>query len=124
VPGDYVTEPIAVVGGLHFAALSAGGNHTCGITSEGKAYCWGANYWGQVGDGTTQPRPFPVAVVAISAGANGHTCGVTVGGGVFCWGGNGPGPAAADGFDGQDGGRLGDSTTQNRLVPTPVVNLP
>src|SRR5207253_10285641 len=35
--------PIAVSGGLHFRSISAGLNHTCGVTLEGTLYCWGYN---------------------------------------------------------------------------------
>jgi len=29
---------------LSFRQLSAGYRHTCGVTSDNRAYCWGANY--------------------------------------------------------------------------------
>ena len=47
---------------LTFAHVSAGGAHTCGVTTEGVAYCWGWNGFGQLGDGTTTTRTKPVAV--------------------------------------------------------------
>jgi alpha-tubulin suppressor-like RCC1 family protein len=61
--------PTPVAGGHAFAAVSTGGSisagaHTCGVTQGGLAYCWGANHYGQVGDGTTangRVVPTPVA---------------------------------------------------------------
>jgi len=56
--------PTAVVGGLTFAELSAGGLHTCGIiTAAGVGYCWGANDQGQLGDNTRTDRLVPVEVM-------------------------------------------------------------
>jgi hypothetical protein len=43
--------------------------HTCGVTTDDRAYCWGAGMWGQLGDGEEAPdscgnpcRTHPVAV--------------------------------------------------------------
>src|SRR4029077_6200411 len=55
------SAPFAVT--LTFAAVSAGGDHTCGVTTTGAAYCWGANPSGGLGDGTTTERTSPVAVL-------------------------------------------------------------
>src|SRR5512132_4088985 len=38
--------PVAVVGGLKFRKIRAGGSHTCGLTLDGSAYCWGDNLRG------------------------------------------------------------------------------
>jgi alpha-tubulin suppressor-like RCC1 family protein len=57
-----VTTPTAVTGGLTLTRISAGADHTCGVTNAGSVYCWGANNSGQVGDGTQTQRLFPVIV--------------------------------------------------------------
>lgn len=83
--------PDSVLGGLRFSAVSTGAFHTCGLTTVGDAYCWGANDIGQLGDGTMTERTSPVSVsgglrfVALSAGS-GHTCGLTSTGAAYCWG--------------------------------------
>lgn len=102
--------PKAVSGSQAFQGITAGDDHTCAVTTGNRAWCWGANWTGGVGDGTTTLRIRPVQVAGgrafaqLSAGA-GWTCGVTTAGAGYCWG---------------LGGALGDGTRENRLVPTPV----
>src|SRR2546430_2355977 len=77
--------------GLAWAAVSAGFEHTCGLTTAGVAYCWGQGYAGKLGDGSTSDRSSPVLVaggvrfVSLSAGGH-HTCAVTAAGAAYCWG--------------------------------------
>ncbi|NBT26313.1 MAG: hypothetical protein EBT09_07120, partial [Actinobacteria bacterium] len=54
--------PVAVGGGLSFKALAAGGGHTCGLATDGRAYCWGWNSSGQLGVGPSGNWLVPVAV--------------------------------------------------------------
>src|SRR5207244_3231436 len=107
------STPFAVT--LTFAAVTASGLHTCGLTIvTGAAYCWGANGSGQLGDGTKTNQLTPVLVqapagvsfAAVTAGAA-HTCGVTAAGAAYCWGDNG--------F-----GQLGDGTTTSQSSPVLV----
>lgn len=59
-------NPTRVVGGLQFKWVTTNtySEHSCGITTLNRAYCWGANSSGRIGDGTSSiSRPQPTAVV-------------------------------------------------------------
>ena len=122
--GDDVESPAAPDGfappaataaqALAFVQVSGGNRHTCGITGDDRAYCWGFNFDGQLGDGSTTTRILTPAAVAgslrfrqVSAG-NQHTCGVTPANQAYCWGAN--------------SGALGDGTQTERLTPVLVGN--
>lgn len=104
--------PAPVAGTDRFVQLSLGGRHTCGITTDGRAMCWGENWAGQLGDGTASSRSVPTAVsgghrfrmISTASGfAEGtgvtptgqaqlaHTCALTDNGTPYCWGWNGVG---------------------------------
>ncbi len=104
--------PVPVSSSLAFASVSAGVAHTCAVTQDGAAYCWGRNVDGQLGDGSNATSPVPVAVsgelrfVAVSAG-NFHSCGLRADGVAYCWGGN-------------HRGQLGDGSETGRSSPVQV----
>jgi len=86
--------PVQVAGGFtDWTGVSANGSHTCGRRATGRAYCWGSDSAGQVGDGgTNTPRTVPTLVAggitnwtSVSAGAT-HSCGRRATGQLYCWG--------------------------------------
>ena len=87
------TVPVPVTGlDSGVIQISAGGSHTCAVTDNGSALCWGSNESGQLGNGTTTDSTMPVpvteldsGVVQISAGES-HTCAVKDDGSAWCWG--------------------------------------
>jgi alpha-tubulin suppressor-like RCC1 family protein len=56
-------SPVAVAGGLLSRAGATGAAHWCGVTTAARAYCWGNDNAGQLGDGSSITTSTPVAVV-------------------------------------------------------------
>lgn len=67
--------------------------HACTLATAGQVFCWGENFKGQLGDGTTTAHSAPAPAAGalrftwISTGGV-HTCGVTLTGEAYCWGSN------------------------------------
>lgn len=105
-----------VLSGKTVTAIEAGSGGGLAIGSDGRAYAWGDNSYGQLGDGTTTRRTSPVAVddsgvlsgktiTAVAAGL--HSLALSADGELFAWGYN-------------VSGGLGDGTTVDRAVPVRV----
>jgi alpha-tubulin suppressor-like RCC1 family protein len=74
-------------------AIAAGGQHsqTCALLSTGDVDCWGANYFGQLGDGSLIGSDTPVEAIGVAdptqATVGGdHVCALLSTGHVDCWG--------------------------------------
>ncbi|MFM8419170.1 MAG: RCC1-like domain-containing protein, partial [Verrucomicrobiota bacterium] len=119
---DNRTRPVAVApgavpAGVTFTRVSAGGQHSLALGTDGNVYAWGANPAGQLGDGTTLDRAVPVAVALggipsgvtvtqVHAGWD-HSVALGSDGTVYAWGSNAQ-------------GQLGDGTAFGRQQPVAV----
>lgn len=114
-PTAPATEPVlaATAAALPLRQISAGAIHTCAVSPDNRAFCWGWNVFGQVGNGSTSfERLTPARVVGglsfreVSAGYY-SSCGVTTADRAWCWGHNGE-------------GQLGSGTTTSSTTPVAV----
>ena len=93
-------------------AVVAGGVDTCLLTPSSRAYCWGGNDQGQIGNGSDARAASPTRVAgglrfaSISPGLS-HTCAITTGGVSYCWGAN-------------DHGQLGNGSRTSSSTPVRV----
>lgn len=115
--GAMSAVPVRVPGNSKFTQISTFGRHTCGVTTEGKAWCWGTNSWGSLGNGTNIAATFtPVAVAGghtfrkVTVGSD-HSCGITITSRAYCWGNN-------------DWRQLGTGNSTVSNVPVPVNIVP
>lgn len=129
--GSSVPVPVCAVGEaapcMHqlseVTAIAAGNGQSLALLKNGTVVSWGVNILGDLGDGTTANSDVPVPVcavgekapcahalskvTAISAGGESHSLALLENGTVVSWGGN-------------DGGKLGNGTTENSSVPVSV----
>jgi alpha-tubulin suppressor-like RCC1 family protein len=103
---------------LPVTGFTGGDAFACALIPAEGVSCWGANTFGQLGDGTNVDRTIPVAVqglggevTSVAAGTI-HACALLQSGQVKCWGANGE-------------GSIGDGTLHTlRYTATTVAGLP
>jgi alpha-tubulin suppressor-like RCC1 family protein len=94
--------------------LYGGRYHSLALRYDGRAFAWGANDYGELGDGTTTDRLSPVfvgltGITEMAVGAF-HSVALRSDGTVWAWGNN-------------DHGELGDGTTTDHPTPVQVATL-
>ncbi|MCI0745116.1 MAG: beta-propeller domain-containing protein, partial [Verrucomicrobia subdivision 3 bacterium] len=115
LPTINIPTPVILSGLPALATLVAADYHSLALARDGTVRSWGANWNGQIGDGTTSNRysPVPVSgltnVAALAAGSR-HNLAVLSDGSVWTWGRN-------------DYGQLGNGNRVDALTPGPVANL-
>jgi len=94
-----------MIPGLEFKSVAASSYSTCAVTTAGDTYCWGQNWAGELGIGTTsQYETTPKLVlgglkfdVVAGSGVQGQTfCGQGESGVIYCWGANWQGQYGTD----------------------------
>jgi alpha-tubulin suppressor-like RCC1 family protein len=95
-----------------WAAVACGFSHSVAIKADGSLWAWGANWGGQLGDGTYDQKESPVQVGtgyagAAVAGGGCHTLAVKGDGSLWAWGNN-------------ESGEVGDGTREQRNAPVRI----
>ena len=111
-------EMIALASGVTPTAIAAGDGDSLAIGSDGNLYAWGANDYGELGDGTTAHHNSPEVItlapgVRPTAIAVGGANSLAIGsdGNLYAWGANAV-------------GELGDGTTTNHDSPEVITLAP
>ncbi|MBN2724700.1 MAG: hypothetical protein JXR95_11575 [Deltaproteobacteria bacterium] len=114
---DHSTPAFVEFDGALIESLSADKDTSCAVDTTGFGWCWGYNYFDQMGvgelHGTTEVNspvgvamPDSVLFTAITVGGY-HVCGISENNGAWCWGNN-------------DFGQLGIGTTSAAYEPREV----
>jgi len=109
------SSPVAIYGNKKFYKIAAGydGGHGLAIDQNGKAWAWGYNLVGQLGDRSVVSKRTPVAVCGnrtfcrIAASMNFASIAIDNKGKAWAWGSN-------------SSGQLGDNSSTNRCTPVAV----
>ena len=110
---NYRSIPIPVYGNYNFSHLSSASGFVCGLLVNGTIMCWGSGDYGNLGVNSTNDINIPQAITGnyvfseMSYGGSDYACGILTNGSALCWGRN-------------VYGGLGDNSTTQRNLPTPV----
>lgn len=112
-PFARVETPVSLAGGGIWSQLSVSSWTTCGVRTDGSAWCWGDGGIGGIGAGSSvlwSSTPVQVSSTGLWSSVDlgpSTTCGRRRDGGLYCWGSNGA-------------GTLGNGTTTESYFPSQV----
>jgi alpha-tubulin suppressor-like RCC1 family protein len=120
----YESSPVQVSDLSNITMIAAGESHSLALKDDGTVWAWGANWDGQLGDGTYTSRSTPLQIMGLSditsivAGDN-HSLAIKNDGTVWAWGAN-------------PKGQIGDGTISGQTSPemilsnqfTTIINTP
>ena len=103
---------LSLVSTIQWQTVAGGGDHRCGIATDGTMWCWGRNDFGELGLGHNDTVPVPTQVESADdwiylASAGSMVCGIRSPGYLWCWGDN-------------QNRQLGVGDNVNRNIPTQV----
>ncbi len=100
---DGYTTPTQVAAGSTWTDVATSELSACAVRSDGTMWCWGANWWGMLGDGSYTNRYVPTQAgvdtnwESVTVG-RGVACGIKTNGELWCWGANWEGQAGTGTF--------------------------
>jgi alpha-tubulin suppressor-like RCC1 family protein len=114
-----VLAPMRLGSDSDWRFIEAGSFHSFGIKTDGRLFAWGANWFGQLGDGSSGSvaltnqgdKYFPVPIGTntwLAVDASTHSLGLDMSGRIWAWGWN-------------SHGQIGNGTTNNSNVPVLLV---
>ena len=111
LPGGRSSEATSHVPDNAIISVEARGSASYMILPDSSLWAWGGNYWGTLGDGTTERSQYPIRLMndvsQVSAGMR-HTAAITTDENLYTWGYN-------------DRGQLGDGSTIPQLRPMRIM---
>ena len=108
--------PVSVLGAIKtFCDISAGASHSLAIGKDGRAWAWGDNSYGQLGNNSITSQRTPISILGavktfchIAASLGNHSLAIDKNGRLWAWGDNA-------------NGRLGDNTIISKRTPVSVL---
>jgi serine/threonine protein kinase/alpha-tubulin suppressor-like RCC1 family protein len=108
------TTPTSLIAPTSRLNIVVGGVHSCLVGADGRAYCWGGNERGQLGNAVNSRVSAPAPVggdlrfTSVASGLS-HTCAIARDRAAWCWGDN-------------SHGQLGDRSDTSRFAPVRVAD--